>query len=212
MKLTISFIPLLRHYLNDISGQVIRLHQRIGLICFLFCLYLIPVHLVQATEAIVVREVKLNIIDGNVQLNARFDFDLPPSLEEAVNKGIPLYFVTEFELSRARWYWFNERTASALRTVRISYYPLVQLYGVSIGGLQLRLNSLQEALNMVKSIHHWQVAEHTALKMSQTYTVSIRLFLDVSQMPKPFQVHAVNARDWSLDSGQFSFDFTENHK
>lgn len=169
-------------------------------------------HLAWAAEAVTVREAKLDVAEGMVQLDARFDFDLSAALEDAVNKSIPLYFVTEFELSRPRWYWFDERVASISRTVRISYYPLMQLYGVSIGGLQIRLSSLREALNMVKLVHHWQVAEYASLKPGELYQASLRLFLDVSQMPKPFQVHAVNARDWNLDSGIFSFSFTANRK
>lgn len=165
-------------------------------------------HLALAAETIIVRETKFETAENSIQLNARFDFDLPGAVEDAVNKGIPLYFVTELELSRPRWYWFDEKALSVSRNVRISYYPLVQLYAVSIGGFQLRLNTLREALSMVKSVHHWQIAELASLKMGQTYKAVVRLFLDVSQMPKPFQVHALNTRDWHLDSGPIVFNFT----
>jgi hypothetical protein len=161
-----------------------------------------------AAETIIVREAKFDITENYLQLNARFDFDLPGAIEDALNKGIPLYFVTELALSRPRWYWFDEKAISVSRNVRITYYPLVQRYAVSIGGFQLRLDTLQEALNMVKTVHHWQIAELVSLQMGQTYKAVVRLFLDVSQMPKPFQVHAVNARDWHLDSGPFTFSLT----
>lgn len=176
------------------------------------CLCCISSHSALAAETITVREAKLDIAENYIQLNARFDFDLPGAVEDAVNKGIPLYFVTELELSRPRWYWFDEKAISLSRSVRIAYYPLVQRYAVSIGGFQLRLNTLQEALSMVKSVHNWQIAEFASLKMGQTYKAIVRLFLDVSQMPKPFQVHAVNARDWHLDSGPFVFNFTSPRK
>ena len=38
-----------------------------------------------------------------------FDITFSPRLEEAVNRGVPLYFVVEFELARPRWYWFDEK-------------------------------------------------------------------------------------------------------
>ena len=45
--------------------------------------------------------------DGGVVLDAQFDFELPPVLEDAVNRGIALYFIIEFEMHRERWYWFD---------------------------------------------------------------------------------------------------------
>ena len=57
-------------------------------------------------------------------LNAEFDLALNPTLEEALQKGIPLYFVLEFELTRPRWYWLDEKVAqtvdrpTACRTTR----------------------------------------------------------------------------------------------
>ena len=42
-----------------------------------------------------------------------FALSLSPQLEDAVNKGVPLYFLVEFELLRPRWYWWDERTALA---------------------------------------------------------------------------------------------------
>ena len=38
-------------------------------------------------------------------LSADFSLALTPQLEDAVNKGVPLYFLVEFELLRPRWYW-----------------------------------------------------------------------------------------------------------
>ena len=45
--------------------------------------------------------------DGHV-LAADFSFDLNQRLEEAVTKGVVLFFVAEFELTRPRWYWLDE--------------------------------------------------------------------------------------------------------
>ena len=64
-------------------------------------------------------------------LDARFDFELNPNLEDAVNKGIPLYFTTDFELSRARWYWFDEQPVAVTQTIRLSFQPLTREYRVS---------------------------------------------------------------------------------
>ncbi len=167
----------------------------------------------QAADIHVV-EARFETNETSWQLNAKFLFDLPPALEDAVNKGIALYFVTEFKLSRPLWYWFDEEPVSISRITRISYHPLMRQYGVSTGGLQLRFNTLDEALNIVKSIRGWHVIEQSMLEPNQTYTAALRLYLDTSQMPKPFQIHAVNARDWNLASEwrRFSFGVSNSTK
>ena len=62
------------------------------------------------------------------KLDAEFDVQFSPRLEEAVNRGVPLYFVVEFELSRPRWYWFDEKPVQLSQTYKISYTPLLRQY------------------------------------------------------------------------------------
>ncbi len=52
-------------------------------------------------------------------LNATFEFEMPQALEEAVQKGIALYFNIEFELFRKRWYWLDRKVASSTLDVSL---------------------------------------------------------------------------------------------
>ena len=88
-------------------------------------------------DAIAVQRASLQADGNGWNLEARFDFGLNSNLEDAVNKGIPLYFTTDFELSRPRWYWFDEQPVSVSQTIRLSFQPLTREYRVSSGGLQL---------------------------------------------------------------------------
>lgn len=147
--------------------------------------------------------------DGNGwNLDARFDFDLNSSLEDAVNKGIPLYFTTDFELTRPRWYWFDDQPVSVSQSIRLSFQPLTREYRVSTGGLQLGFSSLAEALAVIKHVTSWHVIERNDVHAGETYTASVRMQLDVALMPKPFQIDAVNNRDWNLASDWKRFNFT----
>jgi hypothetical protein len=152
---------------------------------------------------------------GGWSLDARFDFELNSSLEDAVNKGIPLYFTTEFELTRSRWYWFDERPVSITQTLRLSFQPLTREYRVSTGGLQQGFSSLSqgfsslnEALAVIKHVTSWHVIDRNQVQPGETYTASVRMQLDTALMPKPFQVDAVNNRDWTLASDWKRFTFT----
>ena len=133
-------------------------------------------------------------------LNATFEFELPQALEEAVQKGIALYFNIEFELFRKRWYWFDRRVASSTLTYRLSYSPLTRQYRLARGGLSQSFESLDEALALLKSVRNWKVAEKSVLSPRDEYTAQVRMRLDVTQLPKPFQVNAITSREWTLTS------------
>ncbi|WP_207000063.1 DUF4390 domain-containing protein [Trinickia mobilis] len=159
-------------------------------------------------DPISVQRASLQADGSGWNLDARFDFELNSSLEEAVNKGIPLYFTTDFELSRPRWYWFDEQPVSVSQTIRLSFQPLTREYRVSSGGLQLGFTSLGEALAVIKHVTSWHVIDRNQVTPGETYNASVRMQLDTALMPKPFQVDAVNNRDWALASDWKRFTFT----
>jgi Domain of unknown function (DUF4390) len=141
-----------------------------------------------------------NMSGDALLLNATFEFELPQALEEAVQKGIALYFNIEFELFRKRWYWFDRRVASSTLTYRLSYSPLTRQYRLARGGLSQSFESLDEALALLKSVRNWKVADKSVLSPRDEYDAQVRMRLDVTQLPKPFQVNAITSREWTLAS------------
>jgi len=135
-----------------------------------------------------------------IYLNATFEFELPPALDEALHKGIALYFVIEFDLYRERWWWFNRKAASAQLVYRLSYSPLTRQYRLARGGLSQPFDSLEEVLALLKSVRNWRVLERGVLKPGGDYVGEVRMRLDTSQLPKPFQVNALANREWNLSS------------
>ena len=133
-------------------------------------------------------------------LSADFGLELTPRLEEALNRGLPLYFAIELEMNRPRWYWFDEKAVSASLHYRLSYNTLTRQYRLSTGSLQQSFATLSEAIGVMTRVRNWRIAERSVLKMSETYQAAIRMRLDVSQLPKPFQINAITDRDWTLDS------------
>lgn len=159
-------------------------------------------------DPISVQRASLQADGSGWNLDARFEFELNSSLEDAVNKGVPLYFTTDFELSRPRWYWFDEQPVSITQTIRLSFQPLTRQYRVSSGGLQLGFTSLKDALAVIKHVTSWRVIDRNQVQPGETYNASVRMELDTALMPKPFQVDAVNNRDWALASDWKRFTFT----
>jgi hypothetical protein len=141
--------------------------------------------------------------DGFV-VSADFSFELNERLEEAVTKGVVLYFVTEFEMTRPRWYWLDEKLVSRNQTHRLSYHALTRQYRLSKGGLHQSFDTLSEALRVLSRLRNWVVidgrAEKPIVQAGDTYTAALRMRLDINQLPRPFQISALGNKDWSLAS------------
>ena len=137
---------------------------------------------------------------GRLPLNADFDIQFSPRLEEAVTRGVPLYFVVEFELSRPRWYWFDEKPVKQSQTFKITYTPLLRQYRLSVGNLYQNFTRFDEVKRVLSRVRGWHVADKGAVKAEGVYQANLRLRLDTGQLPKPFQLNAVASSDWSLNS------------
>ncbi len=147
--------------------------------------------------------------DGYV-LSADFSFELNQRLEEAVTKGVVLHFVAEFELTRPRWYWLDEKLASRSQTYRLSYHALTRQYRLSTGGLHQAFPTLSEALRMLSHLRNWVVVERgdKGVRAGEPYQAALRLRLDLNQLPRPFQITALGNKDWSLAADWKSWQAT----
>lgn len=158
-------------------------------------------------DSIPVKSAELRAIDGEVVLNAEFDFIFNPTLEDALQNGIPLYFVLDIELSRARWWWLDEKVVQTALTYRVSYNALTRQYRVASGLLSQSYGSLDEVQRYIGRITSRPVIRLDALTSGARYDAAVRLRLDVNQLPKPFQVNALASREWTLASEWQRFAF-----
>jgi hypothetical protein len=147
-----------------------------------------------------VQRAELRAVEDGLVLDADFTFDLTPRLSEVVANGVPLYFRVDFELTRRRWYWFDD-TASAKRLqLRLSYHALSRQYRLSTGLLQQSFATLDEALNVLKRIRSWLVVDRTVSFADADYEAAVRMRLDTTLLPKPFQLSALTSRELQLES------------
>jgi hypothetical protein len=158
-------------------------------------------------DEIEVSEVRLAAGEEGLTLAADFGFDLNARLAEAVTNGVPLYFLVEFELTRPRWYWFDEKAAVKRLQLRLSYHPLSRHYRLSTGVLQQNYATLEEALNVLRRVRSWLVVDRTVALADANYEAAVRMRLDVNLLPKPFQLSAITNRELHLESPWKRFAF-----
>lgn len=163
-----------------------------------------PVHAQSTAD---VSQVKVERADDAVQLSAQMVFEIPSAVEDALLKGIPMVFMAEADILRERWYWYDKRVATAQRSMRLSYQPLTRRWRLNINsgvgapvGLALNqnLDSLAQALAVIKRVTYWKIADVSDLDPSAKYRVEFRFRLDLSQLPRPFQIGAIGQPDWDV--------------
>jgi hypothetical protein len=150
---------------------------------------------------------ELALSEDGYAVSADFAIDFTQRLEEAVAKGVVLHFVVDFELTKPRWYWLDEKLISRSQTYRLSYHALTRQYRLSTGALHQSFPTLGEALRMLSRLRNWTVidkpsdkAEKLQPRPGETYQAALRLRLDTNQLPKPFQISALGSKDWNLAS------------
>ncbi len=139
-------------------------------------------------------------------LDADFNLRLNGTLEEALGRGVVLYFVVEGRLWRPRWWWFNNTVAIVQETRKLSYNSLTRQYRLSNGLQYQNFSALDDAETALSQVRNWKISDIQDLEKNNRYGASVRMWLDVTQLPKPFQVKAVTTADWNLDSDEFVFD------
>ncbi|MBI5436527.1 MAG: DUF4390 domain-containing protein [Nitrosomonadales bacterium] len=150
-------------------------------------------------EGIVMHKAEARFSDGSYQLSADFDISFNFVVEQALTRGVSLYFINEFTLTRPRWYWMDEVVAQSEQTIKLSYNSLTRQYRITRGSLFQNFAGMDEALNSIK--HQSAPIQAELFKKKDTsYIASVRMHLDVTQLPKPLQVNALTGNDWNLDS------------
>ena len=181
--------------------------RRRGLLVAGAAAVLLAIPVAQA-DNVPVNAASLRVEEGDVLLSAEFGLSLTPALEQALDKGVPLYFTIEFELVRTRFLWFPEKIAQWSITYRVSYSSLTRQYRVASGPLGQTFDSLDDVERFIGHVASRPVARADDVAKGVRYEAAVRMRLDVSQLPKPFQVNALASREWQLASDWQRFTFT----
>jgi hypothetical protein len=163
----------------------------------------LPAH----ADIIVVKSAEIRADEDDYVLNAEFDLAINATLDEALHRGVPLYFVLETEIARPRWFWFDDKVIASTTHYRIAWNALTRQYRVSSGLIVQTLYSLDEVERFLSRVNSRPIAKRDQLQKGSRYDAAVRLRLDVTQLPKPFQVDALASREWSLQSDWYRWSF-----
>lgn len=156
-------------------------------------------------EDIHIKSVTLDAMDEGYQFNADVEIALNPMLERALERGIVLHFVSELNLLSPRWYWLDEKIARSKQREALSYYALTRQYRLSRGSLSQNFSTLKGALQALGRFRNRPIVANSELTQDE-YIAELRVWLDLSRLPKPFQVEALSSKEWNLSSGTLQWN------
>ena len=175
---------------NALQSALLRWLLAIALLLALFA----PASHAEGVELI---QLSSSRSEEGLELSFSTRFELPHAAEDALLKGVPIYFTAEAVLLRGRWYWRDARVARATRTWRLAWQPLTRQYKISTGGLNQSYASLSEALSALRGVSEWRIAENRELEDGRHY-IEFSFKLDTSQLPRPMQIGLGSPEGWGL--------------
>lgn len=153
-----------------------------------------------ANGSIQVHTFKLELAENTYFMSVDSEITLNPTLEQALEKGVVLYFVTKFTLVEPRWYWLDNEVARIKTRIGLRYYTLIRQYQLSDPTFTKYFFTLKEALQALQQQRKLPLTVISELSDTSDYHATLRLWLDLTRMPKPFQVEALGSSAWNLSS------------
>ena len=180
---------------------------------FVLCMLVLTFAVQAQTPKPQVFQLNLQRTPEALYLSARMELSPEQVVEETLLKSVPLYFVWQADVYRERWYWTDRRIASVTRTLRLAYQPLTRRWRVSLSndaavnaggaGLQYALHqnydSLADALAGVARVTRWKIADAARLPTDENHRVEFAFRLDLSLLPRPFQIGLGNQPGWNIE-------------
>ncbi len=164
------------------------------------------------SSSINIKSAELQPQDDYYSLNADVDISFDDEIEEAINKGVPLNFLIEFQIVSPRKYWFDDEIVTTSQNVILSYHALTRQYLVNRGVHQKSFETLSEAKLELAELNDWKVVEKSLLDKGETYKAALLIRLDQTKLPKAIQVDTIASEKWNLTSQKFEWSLKELNK
>ena len=174
---------------------------RSGFVCLL--LLIVSSLALAAGSSLEIKSAELVPLDNSYALNADFGINFSKEVEEALNKGVQLDFLIEFQIVTPSKWWFDDEVKSDSTHVTLGYHALSRQYLVNRDNHQYAFASLREAKEELSHLRNWKVVDKSLLHKDEVYQAALRIRLDHSKLPKPLQVDALASEDWSLVSDRY---------
>jgi len=186
--------------INRNSQQQWLLRDAVILSLLLF----LPLNILHA-GSIDIKFAEIAAVNQGYEISVDSEITLNATLQRALEKGIILYFATKLTLVDSKWHWIGEEVARAKLRVALRYYTLTRQYQLNYPSSSQNFNSLKEALKALGHLKGYPLTLKGELKTDTEYIASLRIWFDLTRMPKPFQVESLASDQWELSSDKLEW-------
>ncbi len=169
-------------------------------ILFLWLVLLAPLPAAAAEFRIL--EAGTQVVDGVLVMSARAEYQLNDDVLEALDSGVPVFFVLSIEVERERKWWWNSTIAKLEQRYMLLFHALSEKYVVHNlnSGAQENFSTLGAALESLGKVDKLPLIDENLLRAGKRYWVRLRTSLDIEALPAPIRPLAYLSPSWRLES------------
>ncbi|MBA4740222.1 MAG: DUF4390 domain-containing protein [Burkholderiales bacterium] len=151
---------------------------------------------------IIVQSVKLEQKEATYSLDATFNIDLSPIIQEALHKGVTLPFVLDFNVVRKRWNIWDQTVVETSLPYRLTFSALTRQYHIKdkLRGRDVSFDTLEQALTAAGAVSDLAVFNAEQLQPDLQYEAQVRLRLEAGGLPSALQLEALESDKWEVSS------------
>ena len=148
-----------------------------------------------------------------LRLTATVQVVLNSQVQQALERGVPLYFVHQVQVVQPRWWWRDQVVTNVTRRVRIARQALTRQWRVAVlpdessngsapqtgQAMSMTVPSVEAALALVGKVGDWLVLPQAEWPdVGEPPQMVYRFYLDTSELPGPFQIGQGSSAEWSV--------------
>lgn len=191
----------------------VSVSNKSSLCCLLLCgffVWLLPVSGFASTSSVEVKNAEIALQGDSYVLSADIDYRLSARAKEALQNGVPLFWVLQVKLHQQRDYFWNKTLVNRSVRYRIQYHALLNMYRVRIenGGEMHNFSTLSAALSMMSAVRNLHIIEKAGIVPGKRYSAEMQVKLDRDSLPLPLRPIAYTNPQWYLFSDWYVWSLT----
>ncbi len=160
----------------------------------------------QSENSFIIQQANSILEENEFYVSASLKMDFTPAVIEALTNGVPLTIIIELKVNQKNR-WFDKLIKESMLQFELRYHALTDIYSINNNASkkEYHFNSREEAMELLGNISHAHLISLKNLDSSKHHQVSLRVFLDIWQLPDVLRPTASLSRDWQLRSTWFKW-------
>lgn len=158
-------------------------------------------------ESFDISRLSTRLDNGVYLLDADVDIELTAEPLEALESGVPLTLLFEFDVERKRRWWLDADVATLEQRYLLQFHALSHRYmltNLNSGAIDT-YPSLTMALFSLGNLRDFPLLDEELIETGERYEVEMRVELDIEALPSPLRPVAYLTPSWRLKSDWYAW-------